>query len=87
MWLAALLFAAARLWQDVTAKLKLHNVEEATEHKHRIEQQQRDDAKRRLENGETWDTRVTILVATFRICIGIVLGCHLKLFDLDIFTC
>lgn len=54
----------ARLWRDVTAKLKLHNVEEATAHKHRIEQQQRDDAKRRLEAAETWDTRVTA-TATF----------------------
>jgi len=50
----------ARLWRDVTVKLKLHNVEEATEHKHGIEQRQRDDAKRRLETGETWDTRVTV---------------------------
>jgi len=50
-----------RLWRDVTAKLKLHNVEEATEHKHRIEQRQRDDAKHRLETGETWDTRVTVV--------------------------
>jgi len=45
----------------VTAHLKLHNVEEATEHKHRIEQRQRDDVKRRTETGETWDTRVTML--------------------------
>ena len=55
----------ARLWRDVTAKLKLHNVEEATEHKHRIEQRQRDDAKRRLETGETWDTRVTVVAALY----------------------
>jgi len=46
----------------VTAYLKLHNVQEATEHKHRIEQRQRDDAKQRLETGETWDTRVTVLL-------------------------
>jgi len=52
----------ARLWRDVTANLKLHNVAEATEHKHRIEQRQRDDAKHRLESGETWDTRVAIVV-------------------------
>jgi len=57
-----LFFVIARLWRDVTAKLKLHDVEEATEHKHRIEQRQRDDAKRRAENGETWDTRVTMPV-------------------------
>lgn len=46
----------------MTAYLKLHNVQEATEHKHRIEQRQRDDAKQRLETGETWDTRVTVLL-------------------------
>jgi len=50
-----------RLWRDVTAKLKLHNVAQATEHKHSIEQRQRDDAKRRLETGEAWDTRVTMM--------------------------
>jgi len=54
-----------RLWRDVTAKLKLHDVEEATEHKHRIEQRQRDDAKRRLETGETWDTRVAVVATLY----------------------
>jgi len=68
-----LLFTVTRLWRDVTAKLKLHNVEEATEHKHRIEQRQRDDAKRRLENGETWDTRVTMPVAACQMFINILL--------------
>jgi len=78
-----MLFTAARLWRDVTANLKLHNVEEATEHKHRIEQRQRDDAKCRLENGETWDTRVTVPTAILIMCIGILLRRQLKLFDLN----
>jgi hypothetical protein len=50
-------FESRRLWKDVTFNLKARNVEAATDYKRRLEQQQRDEAKQRLETGATWDTR------------------------------
>lgn len=47
-------FESRRLWKDVTAGLKLNNMELASEAKHVIEQNQRLDAKQREESGIIW---------------------------------
>ena len=45
----------------MTRHLKNKNVEGATEHKHALEQRQRDEAKQRKEASEKWETKVSFL--------------------------
>uniref|UniRef100_A0A1I8INB7 PH domain-containing protein n=1 Tax=Macrostomum lignano TaxID=282301 RepID=A0A1I8INB7_9PLAT len=46
-----------RLWEGVTRSLKTGDIPSATEFKSRLEQEQRDAAKARLERGERWRQR------------------------------
>ena len=43
-----------RLWQHVTRSLKEGNMEEATEHKHQLEERQRAEEKQRAGNNTPW---------------------------------
>ncbi|XP_077599897.1 oxysterol-binding protein-related protein 10 [Stigmatopora nigra] len=43
-----------RLWQDVTKSLKDGNLDEATEHKHGLEERQRADGRRRAADNKSW---------------------------------
>ncbi|KAM4631151.1 oxysterol-binding protein-related protein 10 isoform 2-T2 [Polymixia lowei] len=43
-----------RLWQHVTKSLKEGNIDEATEHKHRLEERQRGEEKQRASNNTPW---------------------------------
>lgn len=43
-----------RLWQHVTKSLKEGNIDEATEHKHRLEERQRSEEKQRAANNKPW---------------------------------
>ncbi|CAL8247879.1 unnamed protein product [Lota lota] len=43
-----------RLWQHVTASLKTGNMEDATEHKHRLEERQRSEGKQRAAAKTPW---------------------------------
>lgn len=43
-----------RLWQHVTVSLKEGNIDDATEHKHRLEERQRTDEKQRAANNKPW---------------------------------
>lgn len=47
-----------RLWKEVTYNLKNKNIEVATEHKQRLEQRQRNEAKERKEKGLKVETKV-----------------------------
>ncbi|XP_054706374.1 oxysterol-binding protein-related protein 9-like [Uloborus diversus] len=51
------IYESRKLWKDVTAALRIRNVEAATEAKFLLEQKQRQEAKDRLENKEKWETR------------------------------
>ena len=55
-WINCVLLVS--LWKDVTYHLKLKDVENATDGKHRLEQRQRQEAKERKELGTKWDTKV-----------------------------
>ncbi|XP_026155837.1 oxysterol-binding protein-related protein 10 isoform X2 [Mastacembelus armatus] len=43
-----------RLWQHVTKSLKEGNIDEATEHKHRLEERQRGEERQRAADNKTW---------------------------------
>lgn len=43
-----------RLWKRVTKALKDGNIEEATEHKHRLEERQRGEEKQRAADNKAW---------------------------------
>ncbi|XP_062291653.1 oxysterol-binding protein-related protein 10 isoform X1 [Scomber scombrus] len=43
-----------RLWQHVTKSLKEGNIDEATEHKHRLEERQRGDERQRAADNKPW---------------------------------
>nr|XP_046272882.1 oxysterol-binding protein-related protein 10 isoform X2 [Scatophagus argus] len=43
-----------RLWQHVTKSLKEGNIDEATEHKHRLEERQRGEEKQRAADNKPW---------------------------------
>lgn len=43
-----------RLWQRVTKSLKEGNMDEATEHKHRLEESQRVDERQRAAANKPW---------------------------------
>lgn len=43
-----------RLWKRVTKSLKDGNIEEATEHKHRLEERQRAEEKQRAADNKAW---------------------------------
>ncbi|KAK2164135.1 hypothetical protein LSH36_68g05061 [Paralvinella palmiformis] len=50
-------FESRRLWKEVTYNLKAKNIEIATQYKHQLEQQQRDEARERKEHGLKWETK------------------------------
>ena len=50
-------FESRRLWKEVTYNLKYKNIEEATNHKQRLEQRQRNEAKERKEKGLKVETK------------------------------
>ncbi|XP_069673311.1 oxysterol-binding protein-related protein 9 isoform X2 [Periplaneta americana] len=47
-----------RLWKEVTAGLRLKDIERATDAKFALEQKQRDEAKDRKERGLKWETKL-----------------------------
>ncbi|KAL0278215.1 UNVERIFIED_CONTAM: hypothetical protein PYX00_000097 [Menopon gallinae] len=47
-----------KLWRDVTAGLKMNDIDKATNAKTNLEQKQRDDAKKRKERGIQWVTKL-----------------------------
>lgn len=47
-------FESRRLWQHVTESLKTGNMDEATEHKHRLEEKQRSEGKQRAATKTLW---------------------------------
>lgn len=49
-----------KLWKDVTYNLRSKQIEQATVGKQRIEQKQRDDAKKRKETNTKWQTKYFI---------------------------
>ena len=53
------MFSFTRLWKEVTYHLKNKNVEQATAHKHKLEQRQREEAKERKEKNQKWETKVS----------------------------
>lgn len=46
--------ARRRLWQHVTKSLKEGNIDEATEHKHRLEERQRGEERQRAADNKPW---------------------------------
>lgn len=46
------------LWKEVTAGLRLNDIDKATMAKTVLEQKQRDEAKKRKERGTIWETKV-----------------------------
>lgn len=46
--------ACRRLWQNVTKSLKDGNIDEATGHKHRLEERQRGEEKQRAADNKPW---------------------------------
>ncbi|CAE1160940.1 OSBPL9_10_11 [Acanthosepion pharaonis] len=46
-----------KLWRDVTYNLKIRHIDNATEAKRQLEQQQRDEAKERKEKSIMWETK------------------------------
>ncbi|XP_035503293.1 oxysterol-binding protein-related protein 9 isoform X4 [Scophthalmus maximus] len=51
-------YESRRLWRDVTLNLKLKDIDEATDAKHRLEEKQRAEARERKENEQQWETRL-----------------------------
>lgn len=51
-------FESRRIWKEVTAGLKLNDIERATTAKSVVEQKQREEAKARKETSSAWRTRV-----------------------------
>ena len=58
-----------RLWKNVTRCLKANNVDEATTHKHFLEERQRAEAKLRKENNSTWKTKVCGYILCVCVCV------------------
>uniref|UniRef100_S4RW19 Oxysterol-binding protein n=1 Tax=Petromyzon marinus TaxID=7757 RepID=S4RW19_PETMA len=50
-------FESRRLWQCVTEALRAGDLELATQHKHELEERQRQEERRRAENGTPWSTQ------------------------------
>lgn len=50
-----------RLWKEVTAGLRLNDIEKATNSKTTLEQKQRDEAKQRKDQTSEWETKVCYL--------------------------
>ncbi|XP_028452720.1 oxysterol-binding protein-related protein 10 isoform X2 [Perca flavescens] len=46
-----------RLWQHVTKSLKEGNIDEATEHKHRLEERQRGEERKRTADNKPWTSK------------------------------
>lgn len=51
------LHESRRIWVEVTAGLRLNDIDRATNAKTQLEQKQRDEAKMRKENGLDWETK------------------------------
>ncbi|XP_066453699.1 oxysterol-binding protein-related protein 9 isoform X2 [Eleutherodactylus coqui] len=51
-------YESRRLWKDVTYNLKIRDIDEATESKHRLEEKQRAEARERKEKEVQWETRL-----------------------------
>lgn len=51
-----------KLWKEVTAGLRLNDIEKATNAKTALEQKQRDEAKKRKDRGINWVTKVCLLM-------------------------
>ncbi|KAJ8395435.1 hypothetical protein AAFF_G00031690 [Aldrovandia affinis] len=51
-------YESRSLWKDVTANLKLKDIDAATEAKHSLEEKQRAEARERKENETQWETRL-----------------------------
>ncbi|KAI1891943.1 hypothetical protein AGOR_G00148910 [Albula goreensis] len=51
-------YESRSLWKDVTANLKLKDIDAATEAKHRLEEKQRAEARERKEKEMQWETRL-----------------------------
>lgn len=49
-----------RLWKEVTAGLRLNDIDRATNSKTALEQKQRDEAKQRKDSNLEWETKVCI---------------------------
>ncbi|XP_061886354.1 oxysterol-binding protein-related protein 10-like [Entelurus aequoreus] len=49
-----------RVWQQVTASLRAGNMDEATEHKHRLEERQRSEGKQRAASKTPWNPQYFI---------------------------
>lgn len=64
-------FESRRIWKEVTAGLKLNDIERATSAKSAVEQKQRDEAKERKELSAAWKTRVS---DEWRMAVGVVAG-------------
>lgn len=47
-----------RLWKEVTAGLRLNDIDKATNSKTTLEQKQREEAKQRKEQTSEWETKV-----------------------------
>nr|XP_032821793.1 oxysterol-binding protein-related protein 9-like [Petromyzon marinus] len=47
-----------RLWREVTRSLRAHDLEAATQAKHRVEERQRAEARERAASGAPWETRL-----------------------------
>lgn len=54
------------LWKEVTAGLRLNDIDKATVAKTVLEQKQRDEAKKRKERGMIWETKVRKIYFLFR---------------------
>ncbi|XP_078454029.1 oxysterol-binding protein-related protein 11 isoform X1 [Lampetra planeri] len=50
-------FESRRLWQCVTEALRAGDLELATQHKHELEERQRQEERRRAESGTPWNTQ------------------------------
>ncbi|XP_040216422.1 oxysterol-binding protein-related protein 9 isoform X3 [Rana temporaria] len=51
-------YESRRLWKDVTYNLKIHDIDCATDAKHRLEERQRAEARERKEKEVQWETRL-----------------------------
>lgn len=63
--------SSLRLWKEVTYNLKNKNIEVATEHKQRLEQRQRNEAKERKEKGLKVETKVFFVTCERMIVLGL----------------
>ncbi|KAL2726541.1 oxysterol-binding protein-related protein 9 [Vespula squamosa] len=51
-------YESRKVWREVTMGLRINDMDKATAAKYAIEQKQRDEARQRKENNETWQTKL-----------------------------